>query len=150
MQTVARPTPLVFRATLSAKVFREIEVAANCSLHNLAKALVGSFDFDFDHAFGFYSRLTGNPSKSAMKYELFADIGEGDGLSRGVKRTQAVKAFSEIGDKMLLLFDYGDNWQFIVERLAAELSDKPQTRPRLLRSVGLAPEQYPLEDEDYD
>ena len=54
--------------------------------------------------------------------------------------------WKKVGDKMMLLFDYGDGWQF-----AAELSclgDKlPKTKyPRLLKSIGIAPKQYP----DYD
>ena len=40
-------------------VYREIEVESRKTLNDLAKAIVHAFGFDFDHAFGFYSKLTG-------------------------------------------------------------------------------------------
>ena len=40
-------------------IYREIEIESRKTLHDLAKAIVHAFGFDFDHAFGFYSKLTG-------------------------------------------------------------------------------------------
>jgi hypothetical protein len=85
---VAESETLVFRASLGPKIHRDIEIAGTSSLYTLAQAIVRSFDFDFDHAFGFYSKLKGNIYDSPVRYELFVDIGEGEGDARSVKRTR--------------------------------------------------------------
>jgi hypothetical protein len=140
---VAESETLVFRASLRPKIYRDIEIAGTSSLYALAQAIVRSFDFDFDHAFGFYSKLKGNIYDSPVRYELFVDIGEGEGDARSVKRTRIIKAFPSVGTKMRFLFDYGDGWEFLVA-LVKQKPKEPQVKlPRLLISVGKAPAQYP-------
>jgi hypothetical protein len=130
-------------------IFRDIEIAASASLYNLAEAIVEAIGFDFDHAFGFYSKLTGSPYGSPVKYELFADMGEGREDALSVKRTAVAAAYPKDKTKLLFLFDYGDNWRFKTERLASA-PRTPRTRyPRLVGSRGEAPEQYP-DPEDYE
>ena len=103
----------VFRVSLSPKVYRDFEILSAKNLYDLAGEIVRVFGFDFDHAFGFYSKLTGDVFGSPVKYELFADMGESE--ARSVKRTRIVEAFPTVGAKMTFLFDYGDNWQFRIE-----------------------------------
>ena len=76
----------VFRVSLSPKVYREFETLSAKNLYDLAGEIVRIFGFDFDHAFGFYNKLTGNVFSSPVKYELFADMGESE--ARSVKRTE--------------------------------------------------------------
>jgi hypothetical protein len=138
----------IFRASLKPKLYRDIEIASTGSLANLAEAIIGAFDFDFDHAFGFYSKLTGHYHESPERYELFADLEDADSDAGSVKRTKVSQAFTKIGKKMLFLFDYGDDWRFQVE-LTAFGEKKPNMRyPRMLAAVGTAPEQYPDMDEE--
>jgi len=40
-------------------IYREIEVESHKTLSDLAEAIVHAFGFEFDHAFGFYSKFTG-------------------------------------------------------------------------------------------
>ena len=68
----------IFRASLRGRLYRDIELPSNKSLEDLAAAIVRAFGFDFDHAFGFYSKLTGHYHDSDERYELFADLGEAD------------------------------------------------------------------------
>ena len=140
---MAEPETLVFRASLRPKIYRDIEIAGTGSLYALAQAIVRSFDFDFDHAFGFYSKLKGNIYDSPVRYELFVDIGEGEGDARSVKRTRIIKAFPSVGTKMRFLFDYGDEWEFLVELVERKPKDPKGKLPRLLISAGKAPAQYP-------
>ena len=51
----------LFRVSLqdAPTILREIEIASDKKLVDLAQAIVRAFDFEFDHAFGFYSALTG-------------------------------------------------------------------------------------------
>jgi hypothetical protein len=50
----------------------------------------------------------------------------------------------------LYLFDYGDEWMFKVTLTSVTESDEPLTKPKLIKSVGEAPEQYPSWDDDED
>src|SRR4051812_428614 len=80
----------IFRVALQdeSAIVREFEIVSSGTLVDLAKAIVSAFDFDFDHAFGFYSNLTGPyVRRSGTSYELFADMGEETG-ARSVKRTR--------------------------------------------------------------
>jgi hypothetical protein len=138
----------VLRASFKPKVYRDIEIEGDRSLSALAEAIVMAFDFEFDHAFGYYSDLKDPYSRKGERYELFADMEEGDSDAGSVERTTVAQVFRAPGKKMLFVFDYGDDWRFVIE--ARALGKKaPKTRyPRLVASVGTAPEQYPDDDDE--
>jgi hypothetical protein len=136
----------IFRVSLAPKVYRDIELASTSKLYDLAFAIVRAFDFDFDHAFGFYSKVSGHIYDSPTKYELFVDMGESSD-ARSVKRTRIGEAFPAVGDQMTFLFDYGDEWLFRVKTTGFNKKERGVKYPRVLRSVGDAPEQYPSDDE---
>jgi hypothetical protein len=140
----------VLRASFKPKVYRDIEIEGSKSLSALAEAIVMAFDFEFDHPFGFYSDLKNPYSREGERYELFADMEDGDGDSEAgsVERTTVAEVFGVPGKQMLFLFDYGDDWRFVIEARGTG-QKAPKTRyPRLVTSVGTAPEQYPdLEEE---
>ncbi len=141
-------TTHIFRISLRPKLFRDIEIDSRKSLHELASGIVDALDFDFDHAFGFYSKLTGPYHQSPEKYELFADLEDGASDAGSVQDTTVVQAFPAVGKKMLFLFDYGDEWRFKVE-LTALGQKAPRARyPKILASVGKPPPQYPPMDEE--
>jgi Plasmid pRiA4b ORF-3-like protein len=147
---MAGATTHIFRASLRPKLYRDIEIDSGKSLDDLAEGIVGAFDFDLDHAFGFYSKLTGHYYDSPIKYELFADLEGGESDAKSVRRTKIAQAFPDIGSKMLFMFDYGDKWQFKVEVIG--LGEKvPKARyPRVIKSMGTAPPQYPDPDEEFE
>jgi hypothetical protein len=136
----------VFRASLGPKVYRDFEIPSANNLYDLGGMIVQVFGFDFDHPFGFYSKLSGSVFGSPVKYELFADIGESE--ARRVKRTRIVEAFPTVGAKMTFLFDYGDNWQFRIEVIGQNRREPGAIYPRLLKTIGAAPEQYPDPDDE--
>ncbi len=142
----------VFKVSLLAlkSIWREIEIGSNSSLYDFAEAIVRAFEFEFDHAFGFYSRLKGPGALQVNpRYELFADIGE-DSDAGSVEKTTVGEVFQQPKHTMLFLFDYGDNWEFRVELLRVG-ERQPRTRyPRLLAKKGRAPEQYPAIEEFED
>ena len=49
---------------------------------------------------------------------------------------------------MLFLFDYGDTWLFVVELIKFGKKEAKKKYPRVVKKVGLAPEQYPEVNED--
>lgn len=137
-----------FGEDMKEKPFREIAVLSSHSLSTLARAIVTSFGFDFDHCYGFYDDLK-DPYESKEMYELFTDIPEDPTPGAlGVTHVKIAKAFDRIGKKMLFLFDYGDNWHFIVELIDISPFEKKAKYPRILKKVGQAPEQYPPLEED--
>ena len=120
--------------------FRVLAVPQESTLYGLAEAIVDSFHFAFDHAFGFYDNVTKWPN-SKEGYELFADIGE-ESKFKGVKKARVNKVFDKVKKKMLFLFDYGDEWHFIVELTGIELAKEGQEYPFVPESIGDAPLQY--------
>ncbi len=153
-------TTHVFRAIClhEEDCYREIEIPGSRSLYALAEAIIDAFDFDFDHAFGFYSGLAEDYHDSEIRYELFADMGEtepfagtnGGNRPRSVKNTKIAQAFTEAGQTMQFLFDYGDDWRFAIQWIATGKQYKGKTYPVTLASVGEAPDQYPDWDDDWD
>jgi len=140
----------IFKVNLlrAKKIVREIEVLENINLYKLAEAIVGAFGFDFDHAFGFFSEITNDwqLNKSEKMYELFADM-EDQGIeptgAESVEKTKISEVWQNIGDKMMMLFDYGDDWRFVVELIGFG-EKQPKTKyPRILKTTGKPPEQYP-------
>ena len=133
-------TTHISRAPLKARVYRDIEITSYASLYDLADAIIGSFNFDPDHAFGFFNKLTGRVFDSTLRYELFADMEGGSG-SRSVKKTAVNGVYRRIGSKMLFLFDYGDEWRFVTEFKALGVRDERVVYPRVVSTVGKAPSQ---------
>jgi hypothetical protein len=125
--------------------FRVLEIPGDFTLYSLAEVIVDSFGFYFDHPFGFYDNIKKWPN-SNEGYELFADLGE-ESEFKGVKRTKMSKAFDQIEKKMVFLFDYGDEWHFIVELKGIKLSKEGEKYPFVAESIGGAPSQYGEGDE---
>jgi hypothetical protein len=149
---MAEATTHILRASLAndKAVYRDIELPGTLSLYDLAEAIVGAFDFDFDHPFGFYSGLNRRTMMHKQpKYEVFADMGgESDAMS--VEKTSIADVFVRPGHKMMFLFDYGDGWTFLVRFMKAG-REEPQARyPRIVGQAGEAPPQYPLAEDEED
>lgn len=130
------------------RVSRKIQLAETKSLYNFAKVITQAFGFFFDHCFGFYDNFERyHDSKKA--FELFADIGEepSSPMTKGVKKTQLRSVFKRPGEKMLLLFDYGDGWRFSVELKEIKQAETWDLKPVILERIGKAPLQYPPSDD---
>jgi Plasmid pRiA4b ORF-3-like protein len=130
-------------------ISRTIEIPEAFSLYRLAEAVIGAFGFDFDHAFGFFDsdQGTGDIFAAERKYDLFTDmIKEGEDIdptgAGSVKKTMASEVWQEPGDRMVMLFDYGDDWRFTVVLKAWGVQDKKRKYPVILEKTGRAPRQY--------
>jgi len=127
--------------------YRVLAIPEGFSLYRLAEAIVDSFGFYFDHPFGFYDNIK-QWTKSKEGYELFADIGEESDF-KGVGRIKINQVFNEIQKKMLFLFDYGDEWHFVVEFKGIESPKENEKYPSVLESIGDAPPQYGEPEEEF-
>ncbi|HSV44061.1 MAG TPA: hypothetical protein VLJ10_05850 [Candidatus Bathyarchaeia archaeon] len=102
--------------------------------------------FFFDHCFAFYGDVNNHPSSEQKEiYELFVDVGEEPTAphAKGVKKVKVEKVFTAVGKTMLFMFDYGDDWRFSVTLKEIRPVVEGEKLPRVLKSVGKAPKQYP-------
>ena len=77
------------------------------------------------------------------EYLAEEDLGPGN-----VQTTTLEELNLKSGQEFMYLFDYGDEWRFKVRVHAInENADPDAEYPRLVESVGEAPEQYPAWDE---
>ena len=132
-----------FKVSLYKDIYREIAVSEDSSLHKFAEIILKAFKFDMDHPFGFYDNLK-NPYKSSEKYELFFDEGSeySDG-AKGVSTTLIRNAFV-LNKKMIFLFDYGDDWHFLVKCTGISAPETKIKYPKVLNIIGKPPRQYEL------
>ncbi len=77
---------------------RVLAIPEDSTLYSLAESIVESFDFDFDHAFGFYDNVK-NSTDLKEGYELFADIGE-ESKFESIERTKIEKVFHKLGKRI--------------------------------------------------
>ena len=73
---------------------------------------------------------------------------ETSSAAQSVKKTKISQAFISLGEKMLFLFDYGDEWRFAVELKEIRKTEEKESEPVILESIGKAPAQYPTHEED--
>jgi len=59
-----------------------------------------------------------------------------------VKKTMISEVWQIPGDRMVMLFDYGDDWRFAVLLKAGGVWDKKKKYPAVLERTGRAPKQY--------
>ena len=109
------------------------------------------------------SDLEGDPEKRVVPYlaarfreaflNLFGPIGPAElwalakEAKQGVRGVPVARVFREPGDRMAMIFDYGDEWIFEVEYLGPV--ERKKGDPWVLRAHGTPPEQYPEEEEDF-
>lgn len=139
--------------------YRIVAIPGEFTLYELAESITDAFDFDFDHAFGFYDNIK-SWTDSVERYEsstggltrsiLFALVFPPGELedNRNAARTKVNGAFDESGKKLLFLYDYGDEWHFIVQLKEAKAPEKNTKYPQIVESVGKAPPQYGDEEEE--
>lgn len=104
--------------------------------------ILDAFNFDSDHPFGFYDNIK-NVYQSREKYELFNeldDMGDVEEDKKGVSEIPINTVFT-VEKKMIFLFDYGDNWEFLVHCTTITDPEPRKEYPRIVKKVGRAPQQ---------
>ena len=139
-----------FRENKLSPLYRNISILSTNSLSTFAKTIVKSVGFYFDHSYGFYNNFL-DIYNSKKIFELFTDIPDVDHTpgALGVEHVRIEKAFKKVGDTMLFLFDYGDNWQFIVTVMEISKPKRDAKYPKVTYGVGENPKQYLEIEEDW-
>ena len=144
-------TAYVFEAIMTyycegENIMRQIAVSGNKSLLHLARIILYAFNFDCDHCFGFYGDIHKHPGREQTEvYEAFvdADVEPTNDCAKSVERTKISSVFKDAGKKMLFMFDYGQDWRFVVELKEKRDTCPEEKLPGVLKSVGEAPPSYP-------
>jgi len=133
--------------TLEIKVYaREdwkavIEIDSKSTLEELHFIIQDAVEFDNDHMYEFYISRT-ERSQNRVSY---------DDENEGIYETTLDDLFPlEKGNKLFYLFDYGDSWLFKIlkSRKKPHEPENGKIYPKIVKEVGIKPEQYPDWDED--
>lgn len=121
--------------------YRIIAIDKKTTLYSFAQVILKNFSFGLDHSFGFYDN-TDDWLDSKDLYELFVDTDvESTEGAQSVKINTIGTTFA-LRKNMLFLFDYGDEWKFLIELLHKKESESGIQYPQLIESKGKAPKQY--------
>lgn len=123
------------------QIYRVISIPTSHTLDKLALAVLDSFDFEMDHMFAFYDNLK-NWASSNESYIMEED--DSINFTGYVTKVTVGEVFDLPKKKMLFLFDFGDEWRFIIESQRIEsVEGKTKLAAKVIESKGDAPEQYP-------
>jgi hypothetical protein len=111
--------------------FKIVEVREDYTLRQLHKYIQKIVEFDDDHLYEFYvGKNPRNRSGSVPKNVALNEI------------------YPLSGYKIYYLFDFGDSWLFQIKKSRKKLEEDKQIKyPRLIKSTGINPEQYPEYEE---
>jgi len=124
-----------FKVSLSKSLWRKISVSHQHSLYNLHMVIQEAFDFDNDHLYAFYvggNQRTGKP--------IYCTGTESEGVT--AEETTIADLGLYMGQKLLYLFDFGDEWKFDVELLSIDKNSVLPIHPVIIEAKGGSPEQY--------
>ena len=141
---------------------RVIAVLGKTTPYRPGLTIIDAFEFDFDHLFDFFDN-TKNWINSKVRYKLNTDLGGDEGIAdlkkiilrpatrevktsgaynqeptdkERCKKSQSPPSFHKPRQKMLFLFDYGDEWQFIAELKKITEPEPNKKSPSILESFG--------------
>lgn len=130
---------------------RVLEIAKTTSLYSLHWEIQEIMKFSSDHLYEFFTSRTGHPyRKKGIPGNLDEDAFEGSWVEQ--ERSWDSIKLEDIWplgqEKLYYLFDYGDNWIFsITKKRGEKKAEEGVTYPRIIKSVGPTPQQYPSYDE---
>ncbi|WP_045221517.1 IS1096 element passenger TnpR family protein [Desulfonatronum thioautotrophicum] len=128
----------VFGAHLEKPFFRVVEVPFDMTLDDLQDYIHELTDFDYDHLSDFYISSSPNGEK-----KWFEHIGGYFGIP--LNELYPLPKHK----KLYYLFDFGDNWTFEIRRKSSGKKAIPDVEyPRIIKSEGPIPEQYPSFEDD--
>jgi hypothetical protein len=131
----------VFKISLARDLWRRIRVSADHTLLDLHNSIQEAYDFDNDHLYSFF--MDGK-TRSRQK---FTSSYENDGVC--VDEALIGELGLIKGQKILYLFDYGDEWRFQVQ-LEEIIPDKTEAGlPVIIEKKGGNPVQYKFFGSEY-
>jgi hypothetical protein len=116
------------------EIWRRIAIPGALTLDDLAIAIIGAYNFDYDHLYQFsYPNRFG-----ALKRITHPYMDE----SPATTEVQIGELALQPGALMEFVYDFGDWWQFTVTLEKIEPVDLKLTGPKILKKHGKSPKQY--------
>ena len=132
----------IFKVSLKAGVWRKIAVSHKHTLDDLQYMIQNAFDFDNDHLYAFC--MEGTRYSKEVYYSPMSD----DYPCAGDAVLEELGLYP--GQRILYIFDFGDNWQFDVLLVKIDEDMELPSNPYVIESKGTAPQQYWFEEDDDD
>ena len=123
----------IFKVYLTADLWRRIKISADATLFELHKIIQEAFNFASDHLYSFF--ISGQP----WTQPSFSAPQDPNGIS--VKEVKIGELGLEVGQEILYLFDYGDEWRFSI-KLEEIKSGESLEETKIIEQKGESPEQY--------
>lgn len=127
--------------------YRTLAIPGEFTLYELAESILDAFEFDFDHGFGFYNNIE-DWTTSDVRYESSTSVLAALQDSRDASKTNVDEAFGKPKTKLLFLYDYGEEWHFVVQHTETKASDVDTEYPEIVKSYAKAPSQYDDDEDD--
>jgi len=124
----------IFKVSLARDLWRRIRVSAVHTLLDLHNSIQKAYDFDNDHLYSFFM------DGKTRSREKFTSPYEDDGIC--VDEVLIGELGLIKGQKILYLFDYGDNWRFQVQLEEIIPGKKEGGSPVIIEKKGKNPVQY--------
>lgn len=126
--------------------YRHLRISGSKTLHDLADAILGAFDFEHDHLYAFFMDNKWWSDENAY-YSPY------DSETPVANKIKLEKLCLSKGQSFKFLFDFGDEWGFQCKVL--QILDEATKETEIVRMKGESPEQYPddgayLDDEEVD
>jgi len=119
-------------------VWREVEIRGDQTLHDLHRVIQHAFGWEDDHLYAFYL--------SGKRNDALTEVGASTsfGASEPPVASEVALAHLELkrGQKLLYLFDFGDNLEHDIQYLGPFEPESTATYPRVTEVHGKAPAQY--------
>ncbi len=141
---IAKPAPcdgiFYFKVSLG-KPWRRIAIPAKSDLEELAECIIGAFDFDGDHLYGF--RFVARDGRQVSVEHPYVD----DAETHTDELVIGELPLSEL-QSMEFLYDFGANWRFNVQLEKIEPDGGELSGAAIIESRGKAPQEYEFDDDD--
>jgi hypothetical protein len=125
-----------FKVSYTGGIWRKVVLSGKHTMNTLHDMILDAFDFDDDHLYSFFM--------DGVKWSTDCITSPYDNDGQPVAtEIQIGEIGLEQGQRFLYLFDYGDEWTFVVEVENIQELDSVPFKPYLMEGKGKAPAQYP-------
>ncbi|MDF0728241.1 plasmid pRiA4b ORF-3 family protein [Cytobacillus sp. S13-E01] len=128
-----------FRVSLSSGVWRKVVLSGKHTMEHLHYMIINSFDFDDDHLYSFFMDGKKWSNDCITSPHDFDEHPKSNKVQIGGLGLVS-------GQRFLYLYDFGDEWSFIVEMDSIRETVSEPFQPYVKESKGKAPDQYGEEE----
>ncbi|QAA33560.1 IS1096 element passenger TnpR family protein [Clostridium manihotivorum] len=123
-----------FKVYIAKNIWVKMQLDGKHTLDDLHDCIQDAFDFDNDHMYSFF--MDGRP----WSHDKFTCPQEDEGPHADEVKIEELSLTDK--QTFVYLFDYGDEWTFLVEVYSIEEADSRLLRPQVIETKGKPPKQY--------